>query len=149
MAEKDQLSIGRDLLVEVEITYEEGSERLKFVIVPDDQADFEAGFLGEGTPLAKAIMGKESGSLIPYHHGDARTVKVLSISETERKPPEDIAARRQELVQQALEQSERTSAMMFASSFSGKWGDYDPNAVEGGQKEEAKTRNAKGTKESP
>jgi Transcription elongation factor, GreA/GreB, C-term len=146
MKEKDQPAVEPDLLVEVEITYEDGRERLKLVIVPDELADFKAGFLGEGTPLAQAILGERVGSQIPYHYGDARSVEVLSITETDRKPPSDAGDRRKEAIQQALEQAERTSAMMFASSFSGKWGDYDPNAIEGQEKKESNHKDKKGEK---
>ena len=49
--------------VEVEMVSELGdSERLTFDIVPDRAADFTAGFLGAGTPLAQAIMGRPAGS---------------------------------------------------------------------------------------
>jgi hypothetical protein len=33
-------------------------------------------------------------------------------------------------MRQAVEQADRTNAMNFASSFSGKWGDYDPQGIE-------------------
>jgi hypothetical protein len=115
----------------IEITYEEDeSERLELVIVADEQADFSAGFLGMGTPLAQAILGQAAGSVIPYTLGDARQVKILAIGAAGRAPEEDLAARRQETVRKAIEQSDRTSAMIFAASFSGKWGDYDPQGIE-------------------
>ena len=37
----------------------------------------------------------------------------------------DAEARRQQVLKQALSDAERTNADMFASSFSGKWGDYN------------------------
>jgi len=117
------------LLVEIEITYVDTVERLSFVIVPDELADFANGFLGVGAPLAQAILDKPVGSQINYIQGDARSVKILSAAPTERKPDIKTAQRREETIRQAVEQSERTNAMMFASSFSGKWGDYDPNAI--------------------
>ncbi len=118
------------LLIQVELTFEDGTERLEFVIVPDEQADFSAGFLGAGTPLAQSILGKQVDSLVPYSVGDARSVRILSISKTDKTPPKDAAARREERLRQAIEQSDRTNAMIFASSFSGKWGDYDPQGIE-------------------
>jgi hypothetical protein len=122
------------LLVQVEIAYLPGSdlekERLEFIIVPDELADFPAGFLGQGTPLAKAVLGEPAGSAVPYFIGDALSVTILSISATDRSPSQDTVARRQERYRQALEQADRTSAMIFASSFSGKWGDYDPQGIE-------------------
>jgi hypothetical protein len=122
------------LLVQVEIAYHPGAElekeRLEFVIVPDELADFNAGFLGQGTPLAQAILGEPVGSAVPYFNGDALSVTILAASPTSRVPSQETAVRRQERYRQALEQSDRTSAMIFASSFSGKWGDYDPQGIE-------------------
>lgn len=122
------------LLVQVEIAYHPGAEvekeRLEFVIVPDELADYPAGFLGQGTPLAQAILGEPVGSVVPYFAGDALSVTILSASPTSKTPSQEIAVRRQERYRQALEESDRTSAMIFASSFSGKWGDYDPQGIE-------------------
>jgi hypothetical protein len=116
--------------IQVEIYYETGPERLEFIIVPDAQADFAAGFLGEGTALSKAILGERVGGVIPFFAGEARSVTILSVSPVEELPTEDLAARRQERYRQAVEESDRTNAMIFASSFSGKWGDYDPQGIE-------------------
>ena len=131
---KIPLTVQPGLFVQVEIAYSPGSdiekERLEFVIVPDELADFPAGFLGQGTPLAQAVLGEPAGRAVPYFVGDALSVTILSIAETDRTPSQDTAARRQERYRQALEQADRTSAMIFASSFSGKWGDYDPQVIE-------------------
>jgi hypothetical protein len=133
MEDEKESRVQPGLLIEVEIAYSSEAERLQFVIVPDQQADFAAGFLGESTPLAQAILGEPLGAEIPYFTGDARSVHILSVTTTERKPGEDAADRRQKKLRQAVEQSERTNAMIFASSFSGKWGDYDPNAIDGSE----------------
>lgn len=124
------------LLVQVEINYLEESEQLAFVIVPDDQADFAAGFLGENTPLAKALMGEKTGVEIPYFLGDARSIRILSIVPTDLSPSEDTAERREQKLRDALQQVERTNAVIFASSFSGKWGDYDPQGIEAWEKDD-------------
>ncbi len=138
---KTPLTVQPGLLVQVEIAYSPGSdiekERLEFVIVPDELADFPAGFLGQGTPLAQAVLGEPASSAVPYFVGDALSVTILSINETDRIPSQDTAARRQERYRQALEQADRTSAMIFASSFSGKWGDYDPQGIEKWEQEAA------------
>lgn len=133
---KDKDVVQPWMLVEVEMAYEQGVERLKFVIVPDELADFNAGFLGEGTPLARSILGERVGVQVPYFIGDARTVQILRVSPTELKPDEDTAVRRQEKIKRAVEDSERTSVMIFASSFSGKWGDYDPQGIESWEQKE-------------
>ena len=44
---------------------------------------------------------------------------------------EDVAAKRQAVIQQVVAESERISDMVFALAVGSKWGDYDP----GGAKE--------------
>ncbi len=126
--------------MQVEIAYHPGAElekeRLELVIVPDELADFSAGFLGQGTLLAQAILGEPVGRSVPYFAGDAQSVTILSASPTSKTPDQETTARRQERMRQAVEQSDRTSAMIFASSFSGKWGDYDPQGIEQWNKNE-------------
>jgi hypothetical protein len=131
MADETQpLAVQPGMLVRVVVFYETGDEQISLVIVPDEQADFAAGFLGAGTPLAQAILGEKAGTKVPYFNGDAMGVQILSVEKTDLSPDEDTAARRERKLRLAVEQSERTNAMMFASSFSGKWGDYDPGAVD-------------------
>jgi len=101
-------------------------DHLEFDIVPDENADFKSGFLGSSTPLARAILGRKGGQVVPYQVGGAKEVRLVSVHPSSSTPPEDVAARRQETIQKAIDQSDRTNAMIFASSFSGKWGDYDP-----------------------
>jgi hypothetical protein len=119
---------GLQLLLEIQ--YEDDVEQMSCVIVPDAQADYRAGLIGESTPLAKAVLGQRIGSRIPYRQGDARWLRILAIKETADVPGEEVAARRQEELRRSMEQIERTNAINFASSFSGKWGDYDPQGVE-------------------
>jgi hypothetical protein len=107
-------------------------ERLTLQIVPDDYADFSQGFLGQGTPLACAIQGKRPGSIVPYSVGDLLQVHILDVRPALSAPPPDIKSRRQEILHKAVENAERTSAIIFASSYTGKWGDYDPSTIEEG-----------------
>lgn len=123
--------------VVVELLTEEGLERLEFDIVPDEYADFEAGYLGAGTPLARAITGMQAGQKRRYSPGGEGWVQVLSVEPARTPPPKEVAERRAETLRKAVEQSDRTNAIMFASSFSGKWGDYDPSAID----EEDETKN--------
>ena len=132
----DLFKVEPGYLVCIELTYESGVEQLEFIIVPDEQADFSAGFLGASTPLAQAILEKPAGELVPYLVGDARSVRVLSVSKTDKVPPKDVADRREERLRQVIQQSDRTNAMIFASSFSGKWGDYDPQGIAGWDEED-------------
>jgi hypothetical protein len=118
--------------VEVELIDEAGArERLVFDLVPDKQADFANGFLGEGTPLAQAILGQTAGSVVAYRVGDVVKVSILTVTPDARVPIEDVAAKRQAVIQQAVAESERISDMVFALAVGSKWGDYDP----GGAKE--------------
>lgn len=118
--------------VTLELTYGPGDvERLELDVVPDDYADFERGFLGESTPLAKAISGHHAGDVVHYRASDGPQIRVsiLAVERELRNPPKDLSARREETIRKAVKDSQDTDAILFASSFSGKWGDYDPNAV--------------------
>jgi len=107
-----------------------GSERLEFDIVPDAAADFTRGFLGEGTPLARAIAGKPAGSELAYKQADIVRVRILSVAPARSSPDAEAAQQQDAVVRKAVEEAERTDAILFASSFSGKWGDYDPEGMD-------------------
>jgi hypothetical protein len=126
------LRVGLGTHVEVELVGESGvGDCLSFDIVPDAQADFAHGFLGVGTRLAQAILGQRAGSVVPYQAGDVVKAQVLSVTLDVRVPPDDVAAKRQAVIQQAVAQSDLMSDMAFALAVGSKWGDYDP----GGPKE--------------
>ena len=120
------LTAGPGMHVAIAFITGAGEEQLEFDIVPDENADFARGYLGQGTPLAQSIMGKPAGAVVPYEVEDVDEVKVLSVAPSQVAPPKDVKARRQETLRKAVEESDRTNAVIFASSFSGKWGDYDP-----------------------
>jgi hypothetical protein len=130
-AEKHQrVAVGTH--VEVELIDETGErERLVFDLVPDKQADFANEFLGESTPLAQAILGQTEGCVVAYRVGDIVKVSILTVTLDARVPVEDVAAKRQAVVQQVVAESNRISDMVFALAVGSKWGDYDP----GGPKE--------------
>ena len=115
--------------VELELICETGPERLVLDIVEDKSADYPHGYLGIGTPLAKTILGQPAGKTLPYHQGDIRAVKIVSISFSQDPATEAIAEKRQAAMQKVLKEVDRTNAINFASSFSGKWGDYDPDNI--------------------
>ena len=116
--------------VTLELITEDGTvEQLEFDLVADRSADFVRGFLGESTPLAQAILAQPSGRTVLYHNADIRAARILSVTPSQAVP-EDAEARRQESLRKAVRQSESTNAILFASSFSGKWGDYDPKGIE-------------------
>ncbi len=127
--------------VEIEFITSGGErESLSFQLVVDAQADFKNGYLGEGTPLAQAILGHPAGDTVPYQADEIEAVEILSVQPGRAAQGEDVAARRQETLRKAAEQSDLTSTILFASSFSGKWGDYDPTSLmdqwEQGKKDE-------------
>jgi len=129
METSDKVEVGCH--VEVELIDDRGQgEFLAFDIVPEQSADFDAGRLGENTPLAQAILGQSAGSHISYALADVQSVRILSVQPARTPAPDDAAPRRQASLQKALNAIARTDAAIFASSFSGKWGDYDPGGIE-------------------
>lgn len=116
--------------VEVELIDRGGkTDRLGVDIVPDEVADFAHGFLGASTPLAKILAGEKEGTVIPYLKDDIYAIKILSVTASTRKPIEDAVKKRQEKMKRTMQEVEHTNAVVFASSFSGKWGDYDPDSI--------------------
>jgi hypothetical protein len=124
-----QVAIGTH--VEVELVTESGaSEAEAFDIVPDDDADFAAGFLGAGTPLAQAIMGHPAGSHVPYSAADIVRVRILSVTPSLEAPSGEAAANRQAVIDEAVSRSELADTLRLALTVDVKWGDYDPDALE-------------------
>jgi len=118
--------VGLGTHVEVELIDQQGNrEPMTFDLVREQMADMERGLLGENTPLAKAIRGKAVGSTVPYNMGDIRRVRIVSVQPSALEDPVDAEARRQAILKKAIDDAERTNAEMFASSFTGKWGDYN------------------------
>jgi hypothetical protein len=117
--------------IEVELLTAEGdSEALAFDIVPDDAADFAAGFLGASTPLARAIMGRPAGSRVLYSAGDIVEVHIVSVARSERAADRDAAAERDAATRDAVNRAETEDTIRLALTFSSKWGDYDPEPLE-------------------
>jgi hypothetical protein len=128
---QSQLTVATGTHVAVELLDAAGrSERLEFDIVPDAAADLARGFLGEGTPLARAIQGKPAGSDLPYEQADIVRVRIVSVAPARSAPDAEAAQQQDAVVRKAVEEAERTDAILFASSFSGKWGDYDPEGMD-------------------
>lgn len=124
-------NIKTGMQVEIEFVNLAGSaERLVLAIVPDRQADFAHGLLGESTPLAQALMGHSPGEELPYSLDDIVKVRILAARLGSDLENPDAAAQREEAYRQAVADLEKRNAAAFAASFSGKWGDYDPGAVE-------------------
>lgn len=124
----DPIAVGS--LVELELVDRSGKkEQLKIVIVQDNAADFSKGYLSEMTPLAKALLGERAGSTIPYLRDDIFSIEILSVRIAENLSAANTTTTRKAMMEKTIREIEDTNAMVFASSFSGKWGDYDPDSI--------------------
>ena len=98
-------------------------------IVLDESADFQQGFLGASTPLAKILLGEKAGTVIPYLKDDIYAIEILHVSPSKVSPDGKAEEKRQSNLKRTLQQVEHINAVVFASSFTGKWGDYDPDSL--------------------
>lgn len=129
MAES-QAKAGLGMLVEIELLSRSGeNERMAFVIVPEQSADYTRGFLSESTPLAKVLIGHTQGETLAYVMDELYAVRLLNVTQNPDTPLTDLAAERQAKYSQAVRDAEHAHAVTFAASFSGKWGDYDPDSL--------------------
>jgi putative acetyltransferase len=116
--------------VEVELVEASGaSERLSFVLVRDAAADFANSLLGENTPLAKAILGRQAGSVVPYKVGGMKEARVLAVSSTDTEIA-DLSARRAATREKMIRDAEATNTFIFSTASGSKWGAYDPDKLE-------------------
>jgi len=122
--------VGVGSRVVVELIDEAGeAERLSLAVVPDDKADFQAGYLGAGTRLAAAIMGHEAGQTVPYPHGDLVEIRILDVEPFAVSEAPDAAGARQAVIQKAVDKSDLQDTLRLALAVSVKWGEYDPNGI--------------------
>lgn len=127
---KDRAQVGIGCHVVVDLIDEEGGrEPLEFDLVPEEGADFERGFVSAESPLGQAVRGKYEGGEVEYQMGDIRRLRIVRVGPAQQEIDEDAAARRRQVLDEARRKAERTNADMFASSFSGKWGDYSTDEV--------------------
>lgn len=119
----EQVRIGAQVTLELVNEHGDG-EPLTVTIVREQFADLDNGLLDAQTPLAKAMLGKRAGLTIPYRMGDIRQIRILDVRPAQTDALADTEARRQAALQAAVTAAERTTAEMFAASYSGKWGDY-------------------------
>jgi hypothetical protein len=125
------LKVELGMLVTVELVSRSGEcERLVFTLVADEQADFPAGFLGVGTPLAKTILGHRPDSELDYVVGDLQHARILSVAPSDQIQTEDVVARREAVMRKALKHSDYVNALTFATSVNSKWGDYDIDSLD-------------------
>ena len=123
--------IGLGSHVEIDLIDAQGNaEPMAFDLVPAQRADMDRGLVSADAPLGKAVRGKFVGAIIPYPMGDIRQIRIVSVAPAQMPTNVDAEARRSEVMKKALDDAERTNAQMFASSFSGKWGDYNPDGMD-------------------
>lgn len=106
------------------------AEPLAFDVVPDEAANFAAGFLGAGTPLARAIMGRPVGTVIPYEMADVCEVRIVSVAHSRRTVDSAAAASRQAATQDAVGRAKTDELVQLALTVNSKWGGYDPEPLE-------------------
>lgn len=122
--------IGTGSQVEIILRDKQGKEeRLNVILVPAEAADFANGYLGVNTPLAQALIGERAGMVIPYLKDDINSIEVVGVRKSDIQPPANAADKREAALKKVARDVQNTSAMVFASSFSGKWGDYDPESI--------------------
>ena len=118
--------VGIGCLVEIELINQQGDcELMTFTLVREQSANIEQNLLAANTPLAKAILGKFAGRVVPHKMGDIQSVRIVSVQRGHLDAPADTAERRAAILKKARAAAERTNAEMFAASFNGKWGDYN------------------------
>jgi hypothetical protein len=100
-------------------------EQAVFTLVPAEQADLQSSLLGEDTPLGRLLLGHFAGQTLPYHAGDLKEVRLLSVEPGQGASTAEAANKRRQAVQKAAARSEITSQMIFATAHGSKWGNYD------------------------
>lgn len=121
---RTQAAIGTRVELEL-LAHGEAIDRMTVDIVFDKFADLAQDFLGAGSPLAKAIIGKWPGATVDYAMGDITSVQIVGVVRSVRTPATDAADQRQAILDEARRKAERTNAEMFASSYGSKWGNYE------------------------
>ena len=134
---KIKIRTGMQVVIEL-VDLDGKGEPQEFVIVPDKLADYAHHLLGEGTPLGKALMGKTIDEEVPYRLDDIVRVRILAVRPVASDNDFGAASQREAEYRQALADFEKRNAAAFAASFSGKWGDYDPDGVEKWENEQKK-----------
>jgi hypothetical protein len=122
--------VGLGSRVVVDLIDERGeAEHLSLVVVPDDKADFQAGYLGAGTRLAAVLIGQQAGQTVPYRQGDLVEIRILDVEPFAVSEAPDAASARQAGIQKAIDRSDLQDTLRLALAVSVKWGDYDPNGI--------------------
>jgi len=120
--------VGLGTQVTLKLDFGDEVETLTVALVPDALADMYNGFLGEGTPLARAILGQAVGAVLPYQHGQV-TIHTACVDELIMEKAKANAARRQEQAGQTQKEIAKANATLFSLTVESKWGDYDPDGI--------------------
>jgi hypothetical protein len=128
MGEVGVNAVGLGMRVEVALLDAAGAaEPLAFDVVADRQADFDAGFLGAGTPLVQAVWGRRPGAVVSYPMADIVRVRVVRVTPSTRTP--GVQTDRDAAVREAVERSNLEDMVRLALTVDVKWGDYDPEGI--------------------
>lgn len=126
----EPLLVGENTRVEIELVAKDKKrEKLSFVLVPDDAADFDQERLGLGTPLAKTILGHTANETLDYKRGDIVQVKILKVEPNAEASAPDTGAEREQALRRARDKAQHANMVSFALTFDSKWGDYDPENI--------------------
>lgn len=124
--QKTPMRINLHCHVWVELVDQAGqSEQEEFNIVEAENADLKSGLLGEDTALGRLLMGRHAGDKLRYRVGDLKEVRILRVEAEEGSISSKAAEHRRKDVRKAVEQSEITNQMIFATASGSKWGDYE------------------------
>jgi hypothetical protein len=104
-----------------------GSEQMTVHLVSDSRADYARGLFGANTPLGRALLGHAEDETLPYPEGDVVRLYIVSVQPLQTDAPEKSA---EDVIKQAVTDINHTNAVLFASSYSSKWGDYDPDGID-------------------
>ena len=138
----NELRVQPGYCVAIKLLYRSGkSEHMEFDLVPDEQSDYQAGFIGVSTPFSKAILGEKAGITVPYFTDELMAIEILSIRESTRTAA-DTAVQRDSAVKSAKDQIEFTNAVLFAASVDTKWGSYDADGLDYEKWKSRKAKNA-------
>ena len=98
-------------------------------IVPEQAADFDAGFLAITTPLARHRRAlRRCGGAIP---AGRRGQGASAFGQAERTPGRArCSCRRDAATRDAVQHAKTDETIQLALTFSSKWGDYDPEPLE-------------------
>ncbi len=127
----NEITIAANARVEIELVSKNKTrEKLAFVLVPDDAADFDRGLLGVGTPIAKTILGHRAGETLAYARGDIVEIKILDVQANAPTSAPIAAETREETLRRARDKAQHANMVSFALTFDSKWGDYDPTNIQ-------------------